>query len=489
MGDQKGSSETSSVDFVKEITPKDEDFSKWYVDVIRRAGLADYSSIKGCMIIKPYGYELWENIKSILDKRIRETGHKNAYFPLFVPESLLRKEAEHVKGFAPEVAWITHGGDEELEERMAIRPTSEAIICDAYSQWIQSWRDLPVLINQWVNVVRWEKVTRLFLRTREFLWQEGHTAHATAEEAEEEALRMLHVYKDFCENVLAMPVVIGRKSEGQKFPGALRTYTVEALMSNGWALQAGTSHNLGQHFAKVFNIQFLDKNQQQQYVWQTSWGVSTRLIGGVIMTHGDNSGLIIPPKIAPVQVIVIPIIFDKTRDVVLSKVQEVVTIISEVARVEADIRDEYTPGWKFSEWEVKGVPIRIEIGPRDVQNHQVVMVRRDNRKKEIVKQVDLPEKIRTTLEEIQEELYIRAEKFRDENTHDVNDFERFKAIMDEGKGFIRANWCGSSECEEKIQELTTATIRCIPFSGHEPTGNCVYCGSEGLYKVYFAKAY
>lgn len=489
MEDQRGLSESSSVDFVKEITPKDEDFSKWYVDVIRRSGLADYSSIKGCMIIKPYGYELWENIKSLLDKRIRETGHKNAYFPLFVPESLLKKEAEHVKGFAPEVAWITHGGDEELEERMAIRPTSEAIICDAYSQWIQSWRDLPVLINQWVNVVRWEKVTRLFLRTREFLWQEGHTAHATAEEAEEEALKILHVYKDFCENVLAIPVVIGRKSERQKFPGALRTYTVEALMSNGWALQAGTSHNLGQHFAKVFNIQFLDKNQQQQYVWQTSWGVSTRLIGGVIMTHGDNSGLIIPPKIAPIQVIVIPIIFDRTRDLVLSKVQEVVDLISKVARVEADARDEYTPGWKFSEWEVKGVPIRVEIGPRDVENQQVVMVRRDNRKKKIVKQVDLAEEIKVTLEDIQKELYVKAEKFRDENTHDVDDFETFKAIMDEGKGFIRANWCGSTECEEKIQELTTATIRCIPFVGYEPTGNCVHCGNKGLYRVYFAKAY
>ena len=372
-------------DFVKEITSKDEDFSRWYVDVIRKSELADYSPIKGCMVIKPYGYELWENIRNELDKRIKATGHRNAYFPLFVPESLLKREAEHIEGFAPEVAWITHGGDDELEERIAIRPTSEAIIGATYSQWIESWRDLPLLINQWANIVRWEKVTRLFLRTREFLWQEGHTAHATAEEAEEETLKMLEVYREFSEDMLAMPVLVGRKSEGQKFPGAVHTYTVEALMSNGWALQAGTSHNLGQHFAKVFNIQYLDQNQQQQYVWQTSWGVSTRLVGGVVMTHGDNSGLILPPRIAPVQAIIVPILFDKTKAMVLAKVEQLLASLSDGLRVEADVRDTYTPGWKFSEWEMKGVPLRIEVGPRDIQNEQVVLVRRDTREKMIVK--------------------------------------------------------------------------------------------------------
>lgn len=476
-------------DFVKEITSKDEDFSKWYVDVVRKAELADYSSIKGCMIIKPYGYELWENIRNSLDKMIKDTGHKNAYFPLFVPESLLKREAEHVEGFAPEVAWITHGGDEELEERIAIRPTSEAIICDAYSQWVQSWRDLPILINQWANVVRWEKVTRLFLRTREFLWQEGHTAHATAEEAEEEALKILEVYRKFSEDVLAMPVLVGRKTEGQKFPGAVHTYTVEALMSNGWALQAGTSHNLGQHFAKVFNIQYLDKNQQQQYVWQTSWGVSTRLIGGVIMTHGDNSGLILPPSVAPIQVIIVPIIFDKTKDIVLSKVNELKKMLSSVARVEADIRDEYTPGWKFNEWEMKGVPIRVEIGPRDVQNDQVVVVRRDNREKKVIKMPELQNEIKINLDDVQNNLFQRAKKFRDENTYTVYNFSEFESIMESGRGFIFANWCGSGECEKQIQEKTAATIRCIPLNNPQPDGKCIHCNDEGKYKVYFAKAY
>jgi prolyl-tRNA synthetase len=476
-------------DFVKEITNKDEDFSRWYTDVIRKADLADYSSIKGCMVIKPYGYELWENIKNILDKMIKATGHKNAYFPLFVPESLLKKEAEHVKGFAPEVAWVTHGGDEELEERIAIRPTSEAIICATYSEWVHSWRDLPILINQWANIVRWEKVTRLFLRTREFLWQEGHTAHATAEECEEEALKMLDVYRELCENTLAMPVIVGRKSEGQKFPGAVHTYTVEALMSNGWALQAGTSHNLGQHFAKVFDIQYLDQSQQQQYVWQTSWGVSTRLIGGVIMTHGDNSGLIFPPKIAPIQVIIVPIIFDKSKQEVLDKVSQLIKNLSESIRIESDTRDEYTPGWKYNEWEMKGVPIRIEVGPRDIKNEQVVMVRRDTREKIIVKESDLKVTIEKTLADMQAMLLQRAKDFRDSHTYEVDDFATFESIMKEGRGFIRANWCGSGECEGTIQDRTSATIRCIPMQDAEPTGKCVHCDEEGKYRVYFAKAY
>jgi prolyl-tRNA synthetase len=475
--------------FVKEITNKDEDFSRWYTDVVRKADLADYTSIKGCMVIKPYGYELWENIKNGLDKMIKATGHKNAYFPLFVPESLLKKEAEHVKGFAPEVAWITHGGDEELEERLAIRPTSEAIICAIYSEWVQSWRDLPILINQWANVVRWEKVTRLFLRTREFLWQEGHTAHATEEEAEVETLKMLGVYKELAENFLAMPVLIGRKSEAQKFPGAVHTYAVEALMSNGWALQAGTSHNLGQHFAKVFDIQYLDKNQEQQYVWQTSWGVSTRLIGGVIMTHGDNAGLILPPKIAPIQAIIVPIIFDKSRAEVLGKVDQLIQSLSDKFRVEADLRDEYTPGWKYNEWELKGVPIRIEVGPRDVKNEQVVVVRRDTREKTIVKEADLKGVIEKMLDDIQADIFQKAKDFRDSHTYDVDDFATFESIMEEGRGFIYSNWCGSSDCEKTIQDKTSATIRCIPLEGAEPTGKCVLCNEEGKYKVYFAKAY
>ncbi|MEK7398986.1 MAG: proline--tRNA ligase [Candidatus Poribacteria bacterium] len=475
--------------FVKEITNKDEDFSRWYVDVVRKADLADYSSIKGCMVIKPYGYELWENIKNGLDKMIKATGHKNAYFPLFVPESLLKKEAEHVKGFAPEVAWITHGGDEELEERLAIRPTSEAIICATYSEWVQSWRDLPILINQWANVVRWEKVTRLFLRTREFLWQEGHTAHATAEEAEVETLKMLGVYKELAENFLAMPVLIGRKSEAQKFPGAVHTYAVESLMSNGWALQAGTSHNLGQHFAKVFDIQYLDKNQEQQYVWQTSWGVSTRLIGGVIMTHGDNAGLILPPKIAPIQAIIVPIIFEKSRAEVLEKVNQLIQSLSDKFRVEADLRDEYTPGWKYNEWELKGVPIRIEVGPRDVKNEQVVVVRRDTREKTIVKEADLKGVIEKMLDDIQAGIFQKAKDFRDNHTYNVDDFATFESIMEEGRGFIYSNWCGSSDCEKTIQDKTSATIRCIPLEGAEPTGKCVHCDEEGKYKVYFAKAY
>ena len=476
-------------DFVKEITSKDEDFSRWYVDVIRKSDLADYSSIKGCMVIKPYGYELWENIRNGLDKRIKATGHKNAYFPLLVPESLLKKEAEHIEGFAPEVAWVTHGGDDELEERMAIRPTSEAIIGATYSQWIESWRDLPVLINQWANIVRWEKVTRLFLRTREFLWQEGHTAHANKEEAEEETLKMLEVYREFSENVLAIPVLKGRKSESQKFPGAVHTYAVEALMSNGWSLQAGTSHNLGQHFAKVFDIQYLDQNQEQQYVWQTSWGVTTRLIGGVVMTHGDDSGLILPPKIAPVQAIIVPILFEKTRELVLNKVDQLLKSLSNGLRVEADTRDAYTPGWKFNEWEMKGAPLRIEVGPRDIEKEQVVVVRRDTREKMFVKEADLKGVLEKCLDDIQTGLFQRAKEFRAENTHEVEDFREFEAIMEGGRGFIYTNWCGSAECEGEIQSRTSATIRVIPMEGDEPTGKCVFCGAEGKHKVYFAKAY
>ena len=364
--------------FVKAITGKSVDFRRWYTDVIFAAQLADYSPVKGCMVIRPYGYALWENMKMLLDVKIKETGHENAYFPLFVPESLLAKEAEHIEGFAPEVAWVTHAGEEKLEERLAIRPTSEAIIGSMYAKWIDSWRDLPVLINQWANVVRWEKVTRPFLRTTEFLWQEGHTVHRTEDDAEEETLKMLNVYKDFIENNLAVPVYIGKKTEREKFAGALRTYTLEALMSDGKALQAGTSHNLGQHFAKVFDITFQDMDGKRKFAWQTSWGVSTRLVGALIMTHGDDSGLILPPKVAPIQTIIVPILGKNGSDcVVEKKVSEIKKMLADTCRVKVDWRREHRVGWKFNEWELRGVPLRIEIGPKDIQKNQVVLVRRD----------------------------------------------------------------------------------------------------------------
>ena len=368
--------------FVTEITPQTEDFSRWYTDIVRRAELADYSPVKGSMVIRPYGYAIWELMQSGLDKRFKETGHVNAYFPLFIPESLLRKEAAHVEGFAPQVAWVTRGGDEDLEERLIVRPTSEAIIGTMYAKWVQSWRDLPILINQWANVVRWEKVTRLFLRTTEFLWQEGHTAHETSEEAEEEARKMLGVYKDFLETELAMPVLDGKKTESEKFAGALHTYSVEALMGDGRALQAGTSHNLGQNFAKVFEIRFQARDKSMQYVWQTSWGMTTRLIGAVIMTHGDDSGLILPPRVAPTQVILVPIPRGDWKETVLPKAQEIAATLRDAGvRIEIDDREEYKPGWKFSEWEMRGVPLRLEIGPKDIEQSQVVLVRRDTREK------------------------------------------------------------------------------------------------------------
>lgn len=375
------------IEFVKEIASKEKNFSQWYVDVVRKAELADYTSIKGCMVIRPYGYGLWENMQAGLDRRIKETGHKNAYFPLFIPESLLKKEAEHVEGFAPEVAWVTHGGSQKLEERLAVRPTSEAIICSLYSKWIKSWRDLPILINQWANIVRWEKVTRLFLRTTEFLWQEGHTAHKTEQEAEEETLKILNqVYRDYIEKDLAIPVIVGRKTEKEKFAGALHTYTLEALMADGKVLQVGTSHNLGQNFAKAFNIKFLDEDQKEKYVWQTSWGTTTRLVGALVMVHGDERGLKLPPKVAPVQVVIVPIMFDKTKKEVLEKAESIRTVLKKDFRVETDSRDGYTPGWKFNEWEMRGVPLRLEIGPKDMAQGQVMLARRDTGKKTAVKE-------------------------------------------------------------------------------------------------------
>ena len=478
------------IEFVKEITSKEKNFPQWYVDVVRKAELADYTTIKGCMVIRPYGYGLWENMQAGLDRRIKETGHKNAYFPLFIPESLLKKEAEHVEGFAPEVAWVTYGGSQKLEERMAIRPTSEAIICSLYSKWVRSWRDLPILLNQWVNIVRWEKVTRLFLRTTEFLWQEGHTAHKTEQEAEEETLKILNrVYRDYIEKDLAIPVIVGRKTEKEKFAGALHTYTLEALMSDGKMLQAGTSHNLGQNFAKAFNIKFLDEDQQEKYVWQTSWGTTTRLVGALVMVHGDERGLKLPPKVAPVQVIIVPIMFDKNKKEVLEKGESIRTILKKDFRVEIDIRDGYTPGWKFNEWEMRGVPLRLEIGPKDMAQGQVMLVRRDTGEKIAVKEEKLAETVKELLDNIQENLFTRAKKFLEKNIRETSDYNEFKKIIEKQRGLIKTYWCGSKDCEDKIKEETKASIRCIPFEQEEASGKCIYCGKESSTLVYFARAY
>jgi prolyl-tRNA synthetase len=477
-------------EFVKEITPQGTDYSQWYLDVVLKAQLMDYSPVKGCMVIRPYGFALWENIQQGLDRRIKATGHKNAYFPLFIPESLLQKETEHVEGFAPEVAWVTHGGSEKLAERLVVRPTSETIICEMYSRWIQSWRDLPVLINQWCNVVRWEKVTRPFLRTSEFLWQEGHTAHANEEEAEAETLLMLDVYRDFAESDLAVPVIPGRKTENEKFAGALRTYTIEALMSDGKALQAGTSHNLGEHFARVFDITYLDKDGTLKYVWQTSWGVSTRLIGAVIMVHGDDRGLALPPVIAPVQVVLVPIAPRQVRETVLQQARALLAGMREAGlRVEMDDREEYSPGWKFNEWEMKGVPLRVELGPRDLESGQAVLVRRDTGEKITSPLAGLAERAALLLEEIQANMLEKARRFREENTTRTDDYEEFKRVIEEKRGLIVSHWCGGSECEQAIKEETKATIRCLPFRQENTAGKCLRCGTGSGTVAYFARAY
>lgn len=474
--------------FVTHITPREEDFSQWYTDVVLKADLVDYAPVRGCMVIKPYGYGIWENIQKELDRRFKETGHENAYFPLLIPESLLRKEAEHVEGFAPEVAWVTHGGNEELGERLVVRPTSETIICAMYSKWIQSYRDLPILYNQWCSVVRWEKTTRPFLRTAEFLWQEGHTAHATEEEAQEETLRMLEVYREFAQNVLAIPMVTGQKTEKEKFAGALKTYTMEALMQDGKALQAGTSHNLGQHFAKVFDIQFLDKDGQLKYVYQTSWGVSTRLIGGIIMVHGDERGLVLPPRVAPIQLIIVPIALHKEG--VLDKAKEIYQQLKDAGiRVKLDDRDTQTPGWKFNEWELKGVPIRLEIGPKDIEKNQVVLVRRDNFEKSFVPMENLVETVKEMLDAVHDGMYQKALDMRDKHTHVAYNMDEFVDALENKKGFIKAMWCGGRECEDKVKDDTGATIRCIPFEQENLGDKCICCGEEAKHMVYFAKAY
>ena len=476
--------------FVKEITPRSEDFSRWYTDVIRRAELADYTPVKGSMVIRPYGYAIWELMQQSLDRRIKETGHVNAYFPMLIPESLLKREAAHVEGFAPQVAWVTHGGEEKLEERLVVRPTSEAIIGTMYSKWIQSWRDLPVLINQWANVVRWEKVTRLFLRTTEFLWQEGHTAHETEAEAQEETLKMLGVYKEFAETELAMPVLAGEKTASERFAGAAKTYSIEALMGDGRALQAGTSHNLGQNFAKVFDIKFQARDKSLQYVWQTSWGVTTRLIGGVIMSHGDDSGLILPPRIAPYQVVMVPIPRGDWRETVLPHAGRIKRALEgQGVRVMLDDREEHSPGWKYAEWEMRGVPLRLEIGPRDIKNEQVMLVRRDTREKLPTPMLGLPECVAELLLEIQQSLFDRAVAFREEHTLKTTDRAEFDATLAGRPGYVVAPWCGSADCETQIKTTTQATIRNLPLDPPSASGACIQCDNPGKVDAYFAKSY
>lgn len=472
---------------VSEITPRYEDFAKWYTDIVKKADLTDYSAVKGCMIIRPYGYAIWENIQKELDRRFKETGHENVYMPMFIPESLLQKEKDHVEGFAPEVAWVTFGGSEQLTERLCVRPTSETLFCDHYSNIIQSYRDLPKLYNQWCSVVRWEKTTRPFLRTREFLWQEGHTAHATADEAQEETLKMLDVYADFCEEFLAIPVLKGRKTDKEKFAGAKATYTIESLMHDGKALQSGTTHNFGDGFAKAFGIQYLDSDNKLTYVHQTSWGVSTRLIGGLIMVHGDDDGLLLPPSVAPVQAVIIPVAMHK------GNVREEAFKIHKKLR-EAGIRTiiddtDKMPGWKFAEYEMKGVPLRIEIGPRDLENGQCIFVGRDDRKKESHRLDMLCEDVFAKLALIQKNLYTRALELREEKTYTAASFSEFESIINTTPGFIKAMWCGSEVCEEEIKEKTGASARCIPFTEEKISDTCVCCNNKADKLVYFAKAY
>jgi len=471
---------------VEEITSMEEDFSQWYTDIVKKAELVDYSSVRGCVVFQPYSYAIWELIQKQLDARFKETGHQNVYMPMFIPESLLQKEKDHVEGFAPEVAWITHGGDEELTERLCVRPTSETLFCDHYSRVIHSYRDLPKLYNQWCSVVRWEKTTRPFLRTLEFLWQEGHTAHATAEEAQEETLRMLNVYADFCEQVLAIPVIKGQKTEKEKFAGAKATYTIESLMHDGKALQTGTSHNFGDGFARVFNIQYTDANNKLAYVHQTSWGMSTRLIGAIIMVHGDNNGLVLPPKVAPIQVVIIPV--QQHKEGVLEKACELYDRLKDTVRVKLDDSDK-KPGWKFSEYEMKGVPLRLENGPKDIENNQCVLVRRDNREKVFVSLDNLEQEVQNLLNKLQVDLLEKARQLRDKKTFTAKNLEEFKNVIENTPGFIKAMWCGERECEDSIKEMTGATARCIPFEQEHIADTCVCCGKPAKHMVYWGKAY
>ena len=464
----------------------DEDFAKWYTDVCIKAELIDYASVKGCMIIRPYGYAIWELIQSQMDARFKATGHENVYMPLFIPESLLQKEKDHVEGFAPEVAWVTHGGSEELEERLCVRPTSETLFCDHFKNIVHSYRDLPKLYNQWCSVVRWEKTTRPFLRSREFLWQEGHTLHSTAEEAKAETERMHKIYADFAEEVLAMPVVMGKKTEKERFAGAEATYTIEALMHDGKALQSGTSHYFGDGFSKAFDVTFTDKENKMVHPFQTSWGTTTRLIGAVIMTHGDDSGLVLPPAIAPIQVVIVPIASHKEG--VLEKAGEVAETLKKVCRVKLDA-SEQSPGWKSAEYEMKGVPLRLELGPRDIENNCCVIARRDNGEKVTVSLDELETKIPELLKAVQDGLYNKALEHRASATFDAHDLDEMIDIAKNKDGFIRAMWCGDRECEDKLKELTGVTSRCIPFDQEEISDKCVCCGKPAKHMLYWGKAY
>ncbi|MET3698617.1 prolyl-tRNA synthetase [Bacillus oleivorans] len=475
-----------SKEFVKSVTAMDEDFAQWYTDIVTKADLVDYSSVRGSMIIRPYGFALWENIKQALDQRIKETGHENVYMPLFIPESLLQKEKDHIEGFAPEVAWVTHGGSEELAERLVVRPTSEVLFCEHYKNIIHSYRDLPKLYNQWANVVRWEKTTRPFLRTLEFLWQEGHTAHATDEDAHEETKRMLEVYASVCEELLAIPVLRGQKTEKEKFAGAKFTYTIESLMHDGKALQTATSHHLGDGFAKAFGIQYLDKDGNLQYVHQTSWGFTTRVIGALIMVHGDDRGLVIPPKVAPTQVMIVPIA--QHKEGVLDFAYDLKEKLSAVVRVGIDASDK-KPGWKFNEYEMKGIPLRLEVGPKDIENNQVVLVRRDTGEKLFVSIDQIEDRIVALLDEIQKNLFNKAKASREEKTATAATFDEFKKNLSGNPGFIKAMWCGDRACEDQIKEETGATSRCIPFEQESVSEQCVCCGKEAKHMVYWAKSY
>ena len=475
----------------KGITKRSVDYSRWYLDVIAAADLAEHSAVRGSMVIKPTGYALWENIQRELDKMFKETGHENAYFPLFIPESFIKKEAQHVEGFAPELAVVTHGGGKKLEEPLVVRPTSETIIWSSYSKWIQSYRDLPILINQWANVVRWEMRTRLFLRTSEFLWQEGHTAHATEQEAIDETLLILDVYRRFAEEFLAAPVFTGIKTAAERFAGAIDTYCIEAMMQDKKALQGGTSHYLGQNFAKAFDVTFQDEKGENQYVYATSWGVSTRLIGALIMTHSDDNGLVIPPRLAPTKVVFIPIWRDDSQiDIMKSKIAEITHGWKGRIDFKIDDREQYRPGYKFNEWEKKGIPIRIEIGPKDIENNQVVLVRRDSNEKMFVSQNGLLERVEQLLATMQQDMFNRALEHRDANTHDEDDFESFKERIEDPGGFFWVHWCGSESCENQFQESSKATIRLIPTDERKKVeGSCIVCGKRSHTRVLVAKSY
>jgi prolyl-tRNA synthetase len=472
--------------FVEKITAMEDDFAQWYTDVVKQAELVDYGLVRGTMIMQPYGFAIWENVRDELDKQIKATGHSNVAFPLFIPESLLQKEKDHVEGFAPEVAWVTHGGDEKLAERLAIRPTSEVLFCDYYSKNIHSYRDLPKLYNQWANVVRWEKTTRPFLRSSEFHWQEGHTAHATDEEAAHETGQMLDVYADIVENYLAIPVIKGRKTEMEKFAGAKYTITIETMMHDGRALQAGTSHHFGSGFAEAFDITYLDKEGKSQFVHQTSWGLSTRVMGALIMVHGDNRGLVVPPRIAPTQAMIVPIA--QHKEGVLDKAYDLRDRLAETIRVDIDASDQ-TPGWKFNECEMKGYPVRIELGPKDIEKKQVVLVRRDTGEKEFVPMEELETRLPMLLKEIQENLYKQALEHREGKTTVVKNMDDVKKALAENPGFMKGMWCGADACEEKLKEETQVTSRCIPFEQEKVADTCLCCGKEAKEMVYWARAY